>query len=192
MYVKHLFSAKGQEKQDPFPSQKGQKDHRSRWPHQYNQFLVIWKSLPVPTDGRSPGSQILTYRRLPNFHQWPHLALAIYSLFTVTRSHRFCTCFPFNLRPQDLSPAPGASAPAVCLIQLCFYFNLFHGAVSIVSSRPPSFRAPPGAGRQFGAKTAVSPLRESRFAAFHFKSVKQKRNLDISPVIDEMISIISA
>ena len=142
MYVKHLFSAKGQEKQDPFPSQKGQKDHRSRWPHQYNQFLVIWKSLPVPTDGRSPGSQILTYRRLPNFHQWPHLALAIYSLLTVTRSHRFCTCFPFNLRPQDLSPAPGASAPAVCLIQLCFYFNLFHGAVSIVSSRSPSFRAP--------------------------------------------------
>ena len=121
MYVKHLFSAKGQEKQDPFPSQKGQKDHRSRWPHQYNQFLVIWKSLPVPTDGRSPGSQILTYRRLPNFHQWPHLALATYSLLTVTRSHRFCTCFPFNLRPQDLSPAPGASAPAVCLIQLCLY-----------------------------------------------------------------------
>lgn len=29
LYVKHLFSAKGQEKQDPFPLSKGQKDHRN-------------------------------------------------------------------------------------------------------------------------------------------------------------------
>ena len=57
--------------------------------------------------GRFPDSQIITQSRLPKYYKTvlsgcsvfsvtARSRMALYSLLTVTRSHRFCTCFPFN------------------------------------------------------------------------------------------------
>ena len=44
--------------------------------------------------------------RLPGFPVTAHPRMTSHSLFTVTRSYRTCTCFPFNLRSYKTPSAP--------------------------------------------------------------------------------------
>ena len=86
----------GQEKQTPFPARRGERDRSKTQRFQYDQALVIRNVVPVPTDGRFPGSQIDTHVCLPDRSISGGNSKDVRSLLTVTRSHRFCTCFPFT------------------------------------------------------------------------------------------------
>jgi len=66
-------------------------------------------NIPVPTPGRFPGSLLNTQNRLPDSERISDCpkTKVLYSQLTVTRSHRFHTCFPFTpLLPKRQLTAP--------------------------------------------------------------------------------------
>ena len=74
------------------------------------QFLVTRAFRSVPMTGRFPGFRVITAPRLLTF------AMALCGTilrFTVTRSYRICTCFPFTPR----HPVCASGAPIMLRIQ---------------------------------------------------------------------------
>ena len=77
----------------------------------------IFPKLPI---GRSPGSQIFT--QMPPSQSLSGI-MTFCSLFTVTSSHRFFTCFPFHRTAETVRHLRIASCEATSVIQHIFYEN---------------------------------------------------------------------